>query len=181
MLSKVITARSYVHFFCRGSIGLTTLGISSFTADPAGGCTSFVQTYSVPSEYCVRLVGDGAGGDFVNTTLSIWGTTLTGSAYSFAGSGTITTVTETLETPTASTASTASTDDYVGVSVVAMLYLVHNATETAGGISSPTSSSTSLPSSAASMTAKGPQLASVALIVSTMAVAFTSGFMLMLA
>lgn len=116
------------------------------------------------------MAGD-AGGDFVNTTLSIWGTTVTGSAFTITGTGTITTETMTLETPV---------EDYIGVSAVAMLYLVHDATETAGagGTSSPTSSSTSSPSSAAS---RNPQLASVALIVSTVVVAFTSGFVFLMA
>lgn len=115
-----------------------------------------------------------AGADFVNTTLSIWGTTMTGSAFTVTGTGTITTETMTLETPV---------EDYIGVSAVEMLYLVHAATETAGasGTSSPTSFSTSPPSSAASANARSSQLASAALIVSTLAVAFTSGFMLLMA
>ena len=117
-------------------------------------------------------MGDGAGGDYVNTTLSIWGTTVTGSAFTITGSGRITTETRPVETPV---------ENYVGVSVVAMIYLVHEASETAGGTSSPTSSSTSSPSSAASANPGGPQLASFALITSTMAVAFTSGFMLLMA
>jgi hypothetical protein len=158
---------------------LMRLCISSFTADSQGVCSSIVQSYRMPSEYCVRLVGDGGGGDFVNSTLSIWGTTLTGSAYSFSGTGTITTETETLETRTASMAATASTataestETYVAVSVVGMIYLVHEAAETAGGTTSPTPSSTS---SGASVIARGPQLASLALIVSTLAMAFISGF-----
>lgn len=117
-------------------------------------------------------MAEGGGGDFVNTTLSIWGTTVTGSAFTLTGTGTISTETMQLET---------SRGDYVGVSVVAMLYMVHDATATAGGTSSPTSSSTSTPSSAASANARGPQLASFALVFSTMAVAFTSGFMLLMA
>lgn len=173
MLSKVNTTQSSVDSF-RSRV-LTRVKLSSFTAGPEGGCTSIIQDYSVPSEYCVRLIDDDAGGDFVNTTLSIWGTTLTGSAYSFSGSGTITTMTETLETSTSSTTSTSLTEDYVGVSIVAMLYLVHDATETAG------SSSTSSPSSAASMTARGPQLASLALVFSILAVSFTSGFIMLIA
>lgn len=163
-------------FLSRGSVFLTRVKLSSFTAGPEGGCTSIIQDYSVPPEYCVRLVDDDdAGGDFVNTTLSIWGTTLTGSAYSFSGSGTITTMTETIETSTSSTTSTDLTEDYVGVSIVAMLYLVHDATETAG------SSSTSSPSSAASMTARGPQLVPLALVFSILAVSFTSGFLMLIA
>lgn len=126
----------------------------------------------------MRVVGDGGGGDFVNATLSIWGTTVTGSSFSASGTATITTETTTIET-----SAETPIEDYVGVSVVAMLYLVHGATETAGtsGTSSPTSSSTSSPSSAASASSRGPQLASVALIISTLAVAFTSGFMLLTA
>lgn len=156
---------------------LTRVKLSSFTAGPEGGCTSIIKDYSLPSEYCVRVIDDDAGGDFVNTTLSIWGTTLTGSAYSFSGSGTITTMTETLETSTTSTTSTDLKEDYVGVSIVAMLYLVHDATETARGTSTPTSS----PSSAASMIARGPQLASLALVFSLLAVSFTSGFIMLVA
>lgn len=147
---------------------------SSFTADPLGRCTSLVPSYSVPPEYCRRIVAGDAVGDFVNTTLSIWGTTVTGSAFTVSGTGTITTETMTLETPL---------EDYIGVSVVEMLYMVHDATETAGatGTSSPTSSSTSSPSSAAAANTRNPKLASVALIVSTVVVAFTSGFMLLMA
>lgn len=123
-------------------------------------------------------MADGGGGDFVNATLSIWGTTVTGSSFSASGTATITTETETIET-----SAETPIEDYVGVSLVAMLYLVHDATETAGasGTSSPTSSSTASPSSAASANPRGPQLASVALIISTLAVAFTSGFTLLMA
>lgn len=137
-----------------------------------------MPTYSVPTEYCQRVVGDGAGGDFVNATLSIWGTTVTGSSFTVTGTGTITTETTTIET-----SAETPIEDYVGVSVVAMLYLVHGATETAGasGTSSSTSSSSSSPSSAASANSRGPQLASVALVISTLAVAFTSGFMMLMA
>lgn len=117
------------------------------------------------------MVAGEAGGDFVNTTLSIWGTTVTGSAFTVTGTGSITTETRTLETPVS---------DYVGVSVVGMIYLVQDATETAGGTSSQTSTSTSSPSSAASVNTRGTGLASAALIVSTVAVAFTSGFMLLM-
>ncbi|KKY29565.1 hypothetical protein UCDDA912_g10503 [Diaporthe ampelina] len=87
---------------------------SSFSADYWGACSSIVQTYSVPAEYCQRVMGDGAGGDYVNTTLSIWGTTVTGSAFTITGSGRITTETRPVETPV---------ENYVGVSVVAMIYL----------------------------------------------------------
>lgn len=167
MLPKVRLSLTFQSF--AGTVELTRLEISSFSADPWGACSSIVSTYSIPSEYCQRVVGDGAGGDFVNTTLSIWGTTVTGSAFTITGSGRITTETVPVETPV---------QDYVGVSVVAMLYLVHEATETAGGSGA---SSTSSPASAASVNARGPQLASVALIISTMAVAFTSGFMFLIA
>lgn len=131
-----------------------------------------MPTYSVPPEFCQRVVAGDAGADFVNATLSIWGTTVTGSSFTITGTGTITTETTTLETPVS---------DYVGVSIVAMVYLVHGATETAAGTSSPTSSSTSSPSSAASANARDPQLASAALIVSAMVVAFTSGFTFLMA
>ncbi|KAJ0125263.1 hypothetical protein J7T55_006608 [Diaporthe amygdali] len=143
---------------------------SSYTADAQGACSSIVSSYSVPNEYCIRVIDDDSS-DRANTTLSIFGTTVTGTAF---GTGTITTETMTLETPT---------ESYVGVSYVAMLYLVHDATETATGSSSPTSSPSpsSSSSSAASANARVPRLASAALIVSTLFAAFTSGFMLLMA
>lgn len=135
-----------------------------------------MPSYSVPPEFCQRVVAGDAGADFVNATLSIWGTTVTGSSFTVTGTGAITTETMTR-------ASETPLEDYVGVSIVAMVYLVNGATETAasGGTSSPTSSSTSSPSSAASANTRGPQLASAALIVSTVVVAFTSGFVFLMA
>lgn len=143
---------------------------SAFTVDPYGQCTSVLETYSVPPVYCRRFVGDGAGGRWVNTTLSIWGTTVTGLTPSYTGTGTVTTETMTIQD---------DVSKYVGVSAQAMLYLVYAATDTAGVTSPPTSSSTASPSSAASVAARRPQLASIALVLSTIFVAFTSGFMVL--
>ncbi|KAG8160443.1 hypothetical protein KVR01_009979 [Diaporthe batatas] len=145
---------------------------SAFTVDPYGQCTSVIQTYSVPGDYCRRYLGEGLSGEWVNTTLSIWGTTVTGSSPSITGTGTVSIVTQTIDDDEIS--------EYVGFSVEPMLYLVYAATDTAGVTSSATSSSAASPSSAASATARSPQLASIALVLSTMVLAFLSGFMLLM-
>lgn len=145
---------------------LTALGmISSFTASINGICMSVMPSYTVSSTFCQRVLNNNDA-EAENVTLSIFGTTYTGSSISITGTGPI--ITETMTVPTSTES---ASGEYVGVSVVEMLYLVHAATDSAAASSSGSGSG--------SAAAANPKLRAFTLIVSTMVVAFTSGFLVL--
>lgn len=119
-----------------------------YTANVNGGCSSLVAAYT-PTVGCQRMIPPGDV-DSTSTTLSIFGTTLSGEIMTLTATSPITeTVTTTFEAP----------DCYVGLKYVAQITLVHQASDVSAAATSGGAGQTSASASGGAVTRKGPNLA----------------------
>lgn len=160
------------------------LCLSGFEVDVNGVCSSALPSdVPIPTTVCERIA-DPDDYEFGNKTLTMFGTTFTGTGISVTGSVPYNTSTVTL-TSLAPTDATDTATEYVVMTYQAALYLVHAPSDTGTSSGSgPTSTgsggaSNGTSSSAASSLLQGVGIASAGALFAVVT-AFASGFALML-
>lgn len=137
---------------------------SGYAVDTDGTCKSTIPSYPIPSEVCIDVINDQ---DIVSpdptVTLTIYGSVYTGEELSISGTAPDSTWTREVASATASGPDQGL--GFIAVDIVEVLYLVHGSSDSASAGSRATGNRVGL---------------SGVLVLFTLTLAFTSGFMLLI-